>query len=105
MVGVGGLDSTSDRNGTGERGSVENDPDLETESDIAADGIVRPRKSASAAGSIRRKRRNSASRTKRSRPQLGSDWDSIPAEVVSASYAYIAADARSGRIIQRSLCS
>jgi hypothetical protein len=40
MVGVRGLDSTSDRNGTGERGSVENDADLEADSDIAADGIV-----------------------------------------------------------------
>jgi len=40
MVGIGGLDSTTDRNGTGERGSVENDPELETQSDIAADGIV-----------------------------------------------------------------
>jgi len=40
MVGVGGLDNTSDRNGTGERTSVENEPDL-TDSDIAADDIVR----------------------------------------------------------------
>jgi hypothetical protein len=40
MVGLGGLDSTSDRHGTGERASVENDPDLELQSDIAADGIV-----------------------------------------------------------------
>ena len=40
MVGVAGLDSTSDRNGTGERGSVENDAELESQSDIAADGIV-----------------------------------------------------------------
>ena len=40
MVGVGGLDSTSDRNGTGERGSVEHDAELETQSDVAADGIV-----------------------------------------------------------------
>jgi len=40
MVGVAGLDNTSDRNGTGERTSVENDPDL-TNSDIAADDIVR----------------------------------------------------------------
>jgi len=39
MVGVGGLDNTSDRNGTGERTSVENEPDL-TDSDIAADDIV-----------------------------------------------------------------
>jgi hypothetical protein len=40
MVGVGGLDSTSDRNGTGERASVENDPELDIQADIAADGIV-----------------------------------------------------------------
>ena len=40
MVGIGGLDSTTDRNGTGERGSVEHDPDLEAQSDITADGIV-----------------------------------------------------------------
>ena len=40
MVGIGGLDSTTDRNGTGERGSVENDAELETQSDIAADSIV-----------------------------------------------------------------
>jgi hypothetical protein len=40
MVGVGGLDSTSDRNRTGERGSVENDADLEGEADISADNIV-----------------------------------------------------------------
>ena len=39
MVGVAGVDNTSDRNGTGERTSVENDPDL-TDSDIAADDIV-----------------------------------------------------------------
>jgi hypothetical protein len=40
MVGVGGLDSTSDRNGTGERASVE--PDVETAAgvDIAADHVV-----------------------------------------------------------------
>lgn len=40
MVGVGGLDSTTDRNGTGERGSIENDADLEFDADITADGIV-----------------------------------------------------------------
>lgn len=38
MVGTGGLDTTSDRNGTGERASVENED--EAELDIAADGIV-----------------------------------------------------------------
>jgi hypothetical protein len=40
MVGVGGLDSTSDRNGTGERASVENDAELVADADIAADDIV-----------------------------------------------------------------
>ena len=40
MVGVGGLDSTTDRNGTGERASLENDADLDVEADIAADNIV-----------------------------------------------------------------
>jgi hypothetical protein len=40
MVGIGGLDSTTDRNGTGERASVENDAELDFEADIAADGIV-----------------------------------------------------------------
>jgi|SRR5688572_32954994 hypothetical protein len=40
MVGVGGLDSTTDRNGTGERASLENDADEDSLSDIAADGIV-----------------------------------------------------------------
>jgi hypothetical protein len=40
MVGVGGLDSTTDRNGTGERASLENDADVDAEADIAADGIV-----------------------------------------------------------------
>jgi hypothetical protein len=38
MVGVGGLDNTTDRNGTGERANVENDAELDA--DIAADGIV-----------------------------------------------------------------
>ena len=40
MVGVGGLDSTSDRNGTGERADVENSGDVGPEADIAADDIV-----------------------------------------------------------------
>jgi len=40
MVGVAGLDSTTDRNGTGERASVENDAELDFDADIAADGIV-----------------------------------------------------------------
>ena len=39
MVGLGGLDSTSDRNGTGERVSVEQEAELEA-GDIAADDIV-----------------------------------------------------------------
>jgi hypothetical protein len=39
MVGVPGLDSTTDRSGTGERASVEND-DLDAEADISADDIV-----------------------------------------------------------------
>jgi hypothetical protein len=37
---VGGLDTTSDRNGTGERASLENDT-TDTDTDIAADDIVR----------------------------------------------------------------
>lgn len=40
MVGIGGLDSTSDRNGTGERASVEPESELGPEADIAADEIV-----------------------------------------------------------------
>ena len=40
MVGVGGLDSTSDRQGTGERASVEENPDLDAALDIAPDHIV-----------------------------------------------------------------
>jgi hypothetical protein len=40
MVGIGGLDSTSDRNGTGERADVENDSELDFGSDIAPDHIV-----------------------------------------------------------------
>jgi hypothetical protein len=39
MVGVSGLDTTSDRNGTGERASLENDA-TGTDNDIAADDIV-----------------------------------------------------------------
>ncbi len=39
MMGIGGLDSTSDRNGTGERGSVE-DESGENSADIAPDRIV-----------------------------------------------------------------
>jgi hypothetical protein len=38
MIGVGGLDSTTDRSGTGERASLEDDAELDA--DIAADGIV-----------------------------------------------------------------
>lgn len=38
MMGLSGLDSTTDRNGTGERASVENDEDMESE--ISADAIV-----------------------------------------------------------------
>jgi len=40
MMGVGGLDSTSDRNGTGERADVENDA-IGLGTDIAADDVVR----------------------------------------------------------------
>jgi hypothetical protein len=40
MMGVAGLDSTTDRNGTGERASLENDVEADAESDIGADGIV-----------------------------------------------------------------
>jgi hypothetical protein len=43
MVGIGGLDSTSDRNGTGERASVENEGELDFGADIAADSIVEAR--------------------------------------------------------------
>lgn len=46
MMGLGGLDSTTDRNGTGERASVENDGDADSDVDISADAIV----DASAAG-------------------------------------------------------
>jgi hypothetical protein len=38
MVGIGGLDSTSDRNGTGERASVEND--LDDTAEFSVDDIV-----------------------------------------------------------------
>jgi hypothetical protein len=40
MMGLGGLDSTTDRNGTGERASVENDAEVESDKDISVDGIV-----------------------------------------------------------------
>ncbi|HET9862965.1 MAG TPA: hypothetical protein VFP37_05950 [Steroidobacteraceae bacterium] len=40
MVGVGGTDSTTDRHGTGERASVENEIGEETDTDIGAVGIV-----------------------------------------------------------------
>jgi hypothetical protein len=41
MIGTGGpLDSTSDRNGTGERTSVEIESDAESDVDLAADRIV-----------------------------------------------------------------
>lgn len=42
MMGLGGLDSTSDRQGTGERASVD-DADQDAVSDIAPDGIVEAR--------------------------------------------------------------
>lgn len=40
MVGLGGLDSTSDRNGTGERASVEQDADVDAATDIETDSVV-----------------------------------------------------------------
>ena len=40
MVGVAGTDSTTDRRGTGERASVENEIGADTDLDISADGIV-----------------------------------------------------------------
>jgi hypothetical protein len=40
MAGVSGTDSTTDRHGTGERASVENEIGEDTDVDIAADGIV-----------------------------------------------------------------
>jgi hypothetical protein len=43
MMGLGGLDSTSDRQGTGERADVEGDLDLDNASDIAPDDIVEAR--------------------------------------------------------------
>jgi hypothetical protein len=46
MMGIGGLDNTSDRNGTGERASVEPDADSDVGIDIATDSVV----SASEAG-------------------------------------------------------
>jgi hypothetical protein len=40
MMGIGGLDSTSDRNGTGERASVELDEDPDAGADISTDSVV-----------------------------------------------------------------
>jgi len=40
MVGLGGLDSTSDRNGTGERATVELDPEFEDTAEFSVDDIV-----------------------------------------------------------------
>jgi hypothetical protein len=40
MVGLGGLDNTSDRNGTGERASVEQNADADSAADIETDKIV-----------------------------------------------------------------
>jgi hypothetical protein len=40
MMGIGGLDSTSDRNGTGESVSVDGEADLDFGGDIATDSIV-----------------------------------------------------------------
>lgn len=40
MIGVRGLDGTSDRNGTGERSSVEEVDDASSGADIAADNVV-----------------------------------------------------------------
>ena len=40
MVGIAGLDSTTDRNGTGERASVENNAELDFDADISVDEIV-----------------------------------------------------------------
>lgn len=40
MMGIGGLDSTSDRNRTGERASVEIETDSESPADIQIDRIV-----------------------------------------------------------------
>lgn len=41
MVGIGGLDSTSDRHGTGERASVEAEEGTREAGDIGTDSIVR----------------------------------------------------------------
>ncbi|MFO1502635.1 MAG: hypothetical protein U1F39_02335 [Steroidobacteraceae bacterium] len=41
MVGIGGLDNTSDRHGTGERASVEGDETVSDAGDIGPDSIVR----------------------------------------------------------------
>lgn len=43
MVGIGGLDHTGDRQGTGERASVEGESDLEA-GDIAPDSVVSARR-------------------------------------------------------------
>ena len=40
MMGIGGVDNTSDRNGTGERASVEADPDVDAGIDLATDAVV-----------------------------------------------------------------
>ena len=40
MMGLSGLDSTTDRNGTGERASVQNDENTESDMDISVDSIV-----------------------------------------------------------------
>jgi hypothetical protein len=40
MAGIGGLDNTSDRQGTGERASVDDDVDVDAAADIAPDDIV-----------------------------------------------------------------
>ena len=40
MTGLGGLDNTSDRHGTGERASVEEIADVDAAADIAPDDIV-----------------------------------------------------------------
>jgi hypothetical protein len=43
MMGLSGTDSTSDRNGTGERASVEGEAELDFSNDVAADSIVEAR--------------------------------------------------------------
>jgi len=40
MMGLGGDDDTSDRQGTGERASVDDDPELGESADISADRVV-----------------------------------------------------------------